>query len=274
MCGLSENGHQVIYTTHSDRMLDVFDTKGLIRLDMNDNNETEKRYNEVDQDIDTEIVDIERFNSFIKNIEPNLNKILFSKKVILVEGPNDLMVYKKCIEKKIIEKGKDKKFAETYLNFHNISIIAHHGKSTAEYLIDVCKHFKDDYFVINDWDFDLSDLDIEEVFTFSFVDELHTRNVYLNSDKKGDGSLRIWNLINKAGKDKIHFNVKKLETVIGYGSNDKNSFKIWEIINDDSFSFDESLFPDSLEEFLEFDKLLDSSVVDDSLQENYDDLPF
>lgn len=33
LCGLSEKGNQVIYTTHSDRMVDIFDTQGLIRLD-------------------------------------------------------------------------------------------------------------------------------------------------------------------------------------------------------------------------------------------------
>jgi hypothetical protein len=43
------------------------------------------------------------------------------------------MVYKHCIEKKVEEKSVSitdpenrKKFAETYLNFHNIAIVPHH----------------------------------------------------------------------------------------------------------------------------------------------------
>jgi predicted ATP-dependent endonuclease of OLD family len=36
LCQLAEKGHQVIYTTHSDKMVDIFDTKGLIRLEFDD----------------------------------------------------------------------------------------------------------------------------------------------------------------------------------------------------------------------------------------------
>jgi hypothetical protein len=32
-----------------------------------------------------EVITLEKYNEFIKTIEPNLNRILFSKKVILVE---------------------------------------------------------------------------------------------------------------------------------------------------------------------------------------------
>jgi uncharacterized membrane-anchored protein len=53
--------------------------------------------------------------------------------VILVEGPNDYMVYNYAIQKKILDEIQsitdieDKnKYAETYLNFKNISIIPHH----------------------------------------------------------------------------------------------------------------------------------------------------
>lgn len=69
------------------------------------------------------------------------------------------MVYKSVIEKeveKMIENNDSienkKRFAETYLNFKNISIIPHHGKHTVHLLIKLCNHFKIDYFVINDFD--------------------------------------------------------------------------------------------------------------------------
>jgi hypothetical protein len=57
------------------------------------------------------------------------------------------MVYKKIIEKRVFSKVTgdasilDKeKYSETYLNFENISIIPHHGKSTALFLIKLCKY--------------------------------------------------------------------------------------------------------------------------------------
>ena len=269
LCELSKN-HQVIYTTHSDKMVDAFDTQGLIRLEMDEKNQTVKKYNNVEEfsknttDKETgEIIDIERYNDYIRTIEPNFNKILFSKKVILVEGPNDLMVYKFAIKKHILEKIKDDEtiknkelYAETYLNFHNISIIPHHGKATAEYLIKVCKWFKLDYFVINDWDFTNEELCFDKISSFSSLEYLQADDIYKKADSNKKGMITTnWNLINEAKKEKIHFNVPKLETVIGWeGSETKNSKKLWDLLNND-FSFDEKLFPQSLKDFLEKDNI-------------------
>lgn len=60
------------------------------------------------------------------------------------------------------------------------------------------------------------------------------------------------NLINKAWKEKIHFNVTKLEELIWYDSNDKSSSKIWEKITVTDFKIEKKIFPKSLEVFLEF----------------------
>jgi len=293
LCGLSEKEHQVIYTTHSAKMVDIFDTKGLIRLEVNENNETILKYNNIDefspQITDGEIVTLEKYNDFIRNIEPNLNKILFSKKVILVEGPNDLMVYNFVIKKKVLEKISDRddiedkeKYAETYLNFHNISIIPHHGKSTALYLIEVCKHFGLDYFVINDWDFEKEDLSFDMVSGFDSLENLQEDIVYTSKNSTGKGMITTnWNLINKAEEQKIHFNIPKLEKVIKYDSDDKNSFKIWEKLTDDNFSFDENLFPENLENFLEFNLLESDSdnnsekpIILDPDNIKIEDIPF
>lgn len=278
LCGLAEKGHQVIYTTHSDKMVDPFDTKGLIRLEINENNETIKKYNSVEnipaEEVDEEtgeIIDYSRYNEFIKTIEPNLGKILFSKKVILVEGPNDVLVYKYAIKQKVLEYiEKDvaiqnkEKYADTFMNFENVAIVCHHGKPTANYLIELCKHFKIDYFVINDWDFDEDDLSIEDVAEFSTLDELKEDGIYSNSEKKAMITTN-WKLINAAGITKIHFNIKKLESVIGYNSDNKSSLAIWKLLNSPDFDFDEKLFPEKLEEFLGLEK--------EDVEEN-DDLPF
>ena len=138
------------------------------------------------------------------------------------------------------------------MNFENISIVCHHGKGTALYLIELCKWFKVDYFVINDWDFELQELDINTVEGINTAEELKDHSIYTSTDdstKKGMITTN-WNLINKAGKDQIHFNVKKLESVIGYKTNDKSSLAIWGILNSGSFEISASLFPDNLHVFL------------------------
>lgn len=263
LCGLAEKGHQVIYTTHSDKMIDPFDTKGLIRLEMDGNNQTVKKYNnvgdfsfeEVDEDTG-EVINYSRYNEFVKTIEPNLNRILFSKKVILVEGPNDVLVYKHSIYKKVLEciQNDDtiinkEKHADTFLNFENISIVCHHGKTTALYLIELCKHFNIDYFVINDWDFEIEELTIESLSDLNSIEELKQSNIYLESERKAMIT-NNWNLINHTKEESIHFNVKKLESVIGYDKNDKSSLGIWELLKSDQFDVSENLFPEKLMKFI------------------------
>lgn len=283
LCGLAQNNHQVIYTTHSDKMIDPFDTKGLIRLEINENNQTVKKYNNLENfdvtttDDDTgEVINYSKYNEFIKTIEPNLSKILFSKKVILVEGPNDVLVYKYAIKQKVLEFIADddaivnkEKYADTFMNFENIAIVCHHGKATANYLIELCKHFKVDYFVINDWDFEADELSIDAISGFLTLDLLKADAIYTESDKKAMITTN-YNLIENAGIEKIHFNVKKLESVIGYPSDNKSSLAIWELLNSDAFSFDANLFPESLEIFLGLNEV----VEEEAIEEDDNDLPF
>lgn len=278
LCGLAEKGHQVIYTTHSDKMIDPFDTKGMIRLEMDENNQTVKKYNDVGEfsyeevDEDTgEIINYSRYNEFIKTIEPNLSRMLFSRKVILVEGPNDVLVYKHVIKHKVLEYIKDdvtienkEQYADAYMNFENISIVCHHGKGTANYIIELCKHFAIDYFVINDWDFEEADLLISKVASFDTLDALKDDAIYTQSDKKAMITTN-WNLINTSGIDNIHFNVKKLETVIGYGSDNKSSLAIWDLINTDVFEYNEKLFPEKLEKFIGLNKEEEQPEIEDDL---------
>lgn len=273
LCGLAENGHQVIYTTHSDKMIDIFDTKGLIRLDFNEElKQTEVKYNKANEEFllhnDEFIDEIKDYNNYIKIIEPNLNKIIFSRKVILVEGPNDMMVYKEIIRKKVLEKTGDKRFADTYLNFNNISIIPHHGKATALILIKLCKHLGLDYFVINDFDF--ADNFIENLVKFSTEKEYKESKFYkeeiklikaenIKGQELSEGTKKSmittnWKLINEAGIERIHFNIPKLESVIGYNQNDKDSLGIWKAINDIEI-FEEKLLPKELISFLEIDSI-------------------
>lgn len=278
LCGLAENGHQVIYTTHSHKMIDIFDTKGLIRVEFDAKlRQTEIKYNKTKEEfisidgevIDDELIDkIKDYNNYVKIIEPNLNKIIFSRKVVLVEGPNDMMVYKEAIRKMVLKASGDAKFAETYLNFNNISIIPHHGKITAIILINLCKHLGLDYFVINDFDF--KENFVTKLNEFATKQEYMKSDFYLNEIRDIDAKsingdelqektkkammTNNWSLINEAGLDNIHFNVPKLESVIGYSKNDKDSIGVWNAIQRIQ-DFEEELFPQKLIKFLEIDKI-------------------
>lgn len=262
LCKLAEKWHQVIYTTHSARMVDPFHTQWIIKLEMNDNNETICTYNNESTKINTteisqdeQIINFEDYNSFIKTIEPNLNKILFSKKVILVEWPNDLLVYKEIIKqkvKKMIESNTEiedkERYADTYLNYNNIAIIPHHWKATAIFLIKICKHFWIDFFVINDRDFEESELSIDEVKNASQVSEISLYNT-IDSNHKWMITTNF-NLLKEADEWKIHFNIPKLEIVIWYNKDNKNPIWIYKKITDENFEIEDSLFPPELQDFI------------------------
>lgn len=289
LCTLAEKGHQVIYTTHSDRMIDAFDTKGIIRLDTDENNQTIKAYNNIGNFVNPllgldaaefeEPINVARFNEYIKTVEPNLNRMLFSKKVILVEGPNDVLVYKEIIKRKVLEAIASRddiidksKFADTYLNFENISFVCHHGKATALYIVELCKHFQIDYFLINDWDFESTEISINQIRGFADLNALQADPIYTDGDKTKKGMLTTnRKLIESTDDNRIHFNVKKLESVIRYNSEDKSSLKIWNHIQSSSFEIAENLFPEKLAVFIGLNNLERMNI---HIDEEDDDLPF
>jgi putative ATP-dependent endonuclease of OLD family len=54
--------------------------------------------------------------------------------------------------------------------------------------------------------------------------------------------------------DNLHFNIPKLESVLGYEPNDKNSIRIWTKLNEIE-NFESNFFPVKLSSFLEFDSI-------------------
>ena len=161
------------------------------------------------------------------------------------------MAYKYAIEKKVEEITGKKKYAQTYLSFSNIAIIPHHGKATALLLIELCKHLKLDYFVINDRDFENEF--IVQLYAFDNENDLKMSDMYLfdiGNDKTEKSKLTInWKLLKNAGIDKIHFNIKKLEEVLNCSFSNKSSIKLWEHLNDVE-QFTKDFFPFQLEQFL------------------------
>lgn len=269
LCGLAEKGHQVIYTTHSARMVDVFETRSLIRLEFDDQKQqTIVKANRHDENLSIDDVsnpiDLSSYNSYIKNIEPNLNKILFSKKVILVEGPNDVMTYNYLIKKIIAEKIKNfdsvnnkVQYAEAYLNFHNIVIVPHHGKTTAHLLIELCKYIDVDCYVITDWDIP-SEISITEdqLTDFENLSDLHQSTVYLGASTDVKSQLtNNWKLVKASLENQIHFNKPKLEALIDNGEDfDKDSLVLWGKLQQMD-QIDQNLFPNSLRDYLEIDRI-------------------
>lgn len=277
LCTLADKGHQVIYTTHSDKMIDIFNTKSIIRIDFDETEKrTIKRYNNINNfNVQSEeIISIENFNSFIKSVEPNINKILFSRKVVLVEGPNDLLAYNFAIEKMVNLKINDSKYAKSYLNFHNISIAVHHGKATALLLIALCKHFGLEYFVVNDWDFSEDFVNEMSLISTELILKETPRYLLENGENRTSTSRGMittnWKLIQSADIKKIHFNIPKLESVLGYTSDDKSSLGIWQKLNE-TLEFNEAFFPSALTEFLEINNL---TAPIDTVPFEEDDLPF
>ncbi|CAK7082457.1 AAA family ATPase [Tissierella sp.] len=267
LCNLANRGHQVIYTTHSAKMIDIFDTKSIIKLEFDeDKMQTEVSYNNIGNfDIEDEVIGVAQYNQYIKTIEPNLNKILFSKKVIFVEGPNDVMVYNYVIRKKVYEaylskRGYEKNgeipydveeacksFADTYLNFENIVIIPHHGKSTVFLLVELCKHFNIDYFVITDWD--LYEDFIGELSKYKHESDMKKSHLYKEASSNKGIITTNWKIISSVGLDNIHYNIPRLEEVIGYENNDKDSLNIWKKLNETD-EFSTNLFSSNLEKFI------------------------
>jgi putative ATP-dependent endonuclease of OLD family len=192
----------------------------------------------------------------------------------LVEGPNDLLAYNFAIEKKVNLKVNDLKYAKSYLNFNNISIAVHHGKATALLLIELCKHFGLEYFVINDWDFTENFIDEISLIATEQILKESPRYLLENGENRTGTSKGMittnWKLINSADINKIHFNVPKLETVLGYISDDKSSFGIWRKLNDTS-EFGEAFFPTTLTQFLEINNL---TSLSDKVPVEEDGLPF
>ena len=178
-----------------------------------------------------------------------------------------MMTYKYIIERELMNLGKDKKYAETFLNFKNISIVPHHGKSTAIYLIEICKHLKLDFFVINDFDFIDNYIEKLNAIPDDFQNSLFYNNEISTIkalNKKGEQlaektkkamMTNNYNLLKAASLDKIHFNIPRLEEVLNYDSNDKDSYKIWLELKKIE-SFNETIFPQKLRIFLEIESLL------------------
>jgi ATP-dependent endonuclease of the OLD family-like len=123
--------------------------------------------------------------------------------------------------------------------------------------------------------------------TITSLEVLHQQAFYASLDttsdelsqevKKKNQSIKSqitnnFNLLKAAGDEDIHFNIPKLEVLLGYNSNDKDPIKIYQKIKSSDFQISGNLFPPSLASFLGLNEI-DTENNESVAQEN-DDLPF
>lgn len=231
LCELAKN-NQVIYTTHSKKFIDLFDPKTIIKLD----NQGYK-HTEVIQNKDEFITYPKDYAKYITSIEPNLGNLIFSDKVLIVEGSHDILTYKMV-------------FNDVNFGLKNISIVAAFGKDGIINLINLCKLYKIDYFAIHDWDIEKEDIDV------SIEPDGSSDYASLTKEEKAQYTKNHKLLITAAGTDKIHQNKKRLEEVLGISQADKGCEAIYEKLKDLSREEIQKQYPKLIDEnllnFLEF----------------------
>ncbi|MBB1553925.1 AAA family ATPase [Candidatus Gracilibacteria bacterium] len=184
LCKLSQN-NQVIITTHSKKFIDIFNPNSIIRLCNNQQTsyatkiytthmgtDTVQNINDQtlsDEDGNSILRFPDEYGSYIKAIEPNIGIIGFSEKVIIVEGPHDLLAYKYSFGKGLEEYG----YISGSLGYLGINIICVHNKDLIGPLMYICSQLGTEAFVVFD-----SDLPVEQ--EIDFEDDYFERNIYQN----------------------------------------------------------------------------------------------
>jgi predicted ATP-dependent endonuclease of OLD family len=139
---LSENT-QIFYTTHNPNFVDAFRPEDLILLRKNEEQGTFS----LDKDIAFNAATAEKLKYKIyTHFNPERNELFFARRILLVEGDSDKILFSTLCEKRwnidIDEKG--------------VSIISCGGKTGVHYFIGVCKLIGlEDYFAVWDKDGDI-----------------------------------------------------------------------------------------------------------------------
>lgn len=130
---LSQNGVQVIYTTHERSFVNVADLDSII-LVKKENGGT-KAYTCKSTITDIDIIKV------ASKFDEEINEVFFANKVILVEGSEDKIACKLALEKLGVE-----------LDKHNISVIDCGGNTGIKPMVEILRHFGIDTYVLMDED--------------------------------------------------------------------------------------------------------------------------
>lgn len=240
--------NQVICTTHSKKFVDIFNPKSILRFKRdelshsiivkNDLNVYPPKYIG-----DLELKNPQDFAKYMRTLEPNLGNIVFSNKILIVEGPHDLLAYQLALSKAL------------NLPLNNIAVVAAWGKDPIPTLIQLCKKYEIDYFVCHDWDLTDEDIDCSIDFASSLV--------YSGLDVKEKAQYtKNYKILKEADFKNVHQNKVKLESVLGIPDNEKGTVSVYKKLFDlpfnDIISSYPGLFDEAMFKFFEIPKELTS----------------
>ncbi len=245
LCEVAEK-NQVIYTTHSKKFVNVFHPESIIRFSNPDRLRTHVTYNQSPQIKFPEELDgfsvktPEDFGKYLRTLEPNIGNIVFARKVLIVEGPHDLLAYRTAIETKV------------NLGLNNIAIVAAWGKDSVITIVQLCKRFGIPYFVVHDWDLPDPGIDVSK-------EPGATNALYqgLAAEDKAQYT-KNWRIRCESGAANVHHNKRNLEEVLGIPTNAKSAASVYERVGGKSFAevvrdFP-NLFSPNLRQFVQVDK--------------------
>ncbi len=208
--------NQVIYTTHSKKFVSLFEPQSIIKLKTPQFTKSEVIHHPnasiyiPDTLEEYKVKSIDDFALYMKTLEPNLGNIIFSKKVLIVEGPHDLLGYRTVLS------------TEFNLEYNNISIVAAWGKDTLKSIIQLCKLFEIEYFVVHDFDLSMEcDVTIPKESQASIYSKLE-------APEKAQYT-KNYNIALEAGIVNIHHNKPNLEGVLNIKN--KGSVSVYESLS-------------------------------------------
>ncbi len=221
LCELAKN-NQIIYTTHSKKFVDVFNPQSIVKVVNPDYLKSsiiqppeESLALDIPEKLDVfELKNPDDFAKYLKTLEPNIGNILFASKVIIVEGPHDILTYKTILENQV------------NFGLKNIAIVAAWGKDSILTIIDLCKLFKIDFFVIHDWDLDNDD--DPNLLPEGATDEEKKKQT--TDKQQWTKNNKILEKIEKEGLR--HCNKKNLEEVLNIERNQKGTIAIYQKLKD------------------------------------------
>ncbi len=249
LCELARN-NQVIYTTHSKKFVNVFRPESIIRVKNENYLKSEVIYKDIpkveypEQIDEFSIVNPDDFAKYMRSLEPNLGNIIFSNKVIIVEGPLDILAYKSVLQQMV------------NFNLENISVVAAWGKDPITTIVQLCQRFEIPYFVIHDWDLQDNTLDISKEPT-----EANSQYKLLDKESKAQYT-KNYKIYTLTGKINIHQNKRNLEDVLGLSKSEKTSVEVFKKVNGKSFEDVQRDFPGLInDELLSFLKIKSSKPI-------------
>lgn len=234
LCQLAQK-NQIIYTTHSKKFVDMFKPESIIRVDNTEYLQSkiiQSKKEELELPDGPWIKNPKDFAKYLRSLEPNLGNILFANKVIIVEGPHDILAYRTIFQDKVD------------FGLKNIAIVAAWSKDSIISIIDLCKEFEIEYFVIHDWDLD-SDTDpntLPEPTQEKEKQKLTKDKQQWTKNKK---------ILEKIGNENLrHCNKINLEDALDIERNQKGTISIYEKLNGKNLDDIKKDFPNLISENL------------------------